>query len=207
MFITFEGIDGSGKSTQARLLARRLAHAELPGLERRPVILTREPGDGNQEIRQILLHGDLRHPYSELLLFLADRCEHVEKTIRPALDAGSIIICDRYHHSTIAYQCGMRGLPRDHVRQIFDMCQLPQPDLTFFIDVPERDAMRRIASRGEGGNNLEQGVEALRVVRNQYVEMQRAEPHRIIKINGQDKIQHVHRHIMSKIRLLLRQDR
>ena len=129
--IALEGLDGVGKTTQARLLAHNLTHLGLP------VILTREPTNGyfGQKIRQIIIHG--RHdltPAAELELFIADRREHVQEVIQPALAAGTIVITDRYYFSSMAYQ-GALGLdPWDIQRRHEDFA--PQPDLVIILELP-----------------------------------------------------------------------
>jgi len=111
MFVTFEGIDGSGKSTQARLLYERLV------ADGRDVVLTREPGGTplGERIRELLLHGDDMAPWSEALLYAASRAQHVAEIIRPALDRGAWVVCDRYVDSSVAYQGVGRELGLDRV--------------------------------------------------------------------------------------------
>jgi len=114
MFVTFEGLDGSGKTTQAELLAARL---EAEGLE---VVATREPGgtDLGERIRDLLLHGGHVVPWAEALLYAASRAQLVEQLIRPALERGATVICDRYLDSSVAYQGGGRGLGLDTVLEL-----------------------------------------------------------------------------------------
>ena len=144
-FITFEGIDGSGKSTQARLLAERLR------ADGRDVVLTREPGGspGAEEIRQLLLTGnpDRWSAETEILLFTAARRDHLEKTIRPALDRGAIVICDRFADSTRVYQGATRGELRGTVDRLHELMIGQDPDLTFVIDMDPRDALERAKLR------------------------------------------------------------
>ncbi len=114
MFVSFEGIDGSGKSTQARLLAARLRR---PGRE---VVLTREPGGTplGEAVRDLLLHGGDVAPWAEAALFAASRAQHVEQLIRPALARGAVVVCDRYVDSSVAYQGIARGLGLDAVLEL-----------------------------------------------------------------------------------------
>src|ERR687892_2330622 len=111
MFVTFEGLDGSGKTTQARLLQRRL---EADG---RDVVLTREPGgtELGEQVRQLVLHGGHVTPWAEALLYAASRAQHVEEVIRPALERGAAVLCDRYVDSSVAYQGVARGLGLERV--------------------------------------------------------------------------------------------
>lgn len=147
MFITFEGIDGSGKSTQARMLAETLR------AEGHAVVLTREPGGspGAEEIRKLVLEGDPDRwsAETEILLFTAARRDHLERTIAPALAAGKTVICDRFADSTRMYQ----GLTRGDLRQTVDALHRlmigREPDLTFLIDIdPELGLGRALARNG-----------------------------------------------------------
>ncbi|MGI6075276.1 MAG: dTMP kinase [Pyramidobacter sp.] len=150
MFITIEGIDGCGKSTQAAFIA------ELLREKGKKVLWTHEPGDWSQgdALRSILLNGDLKNPMTEILLFLADRCEHVAQTIEPALSAGTWVVCERYSDSTRAYQCWGRGLDRRKLENLLNWCALPEPDLTLWLDLPPEEALRRRSERG-GGDRIE----------------------------------------------------
>ena len=142
--ISFEGIEGSGKSTQIHYLETYL---RSKGFE---TLVTREPGATvfGQKIRDILLdpQQDFSHPYTELLLFSADRLEHIEKVLKPALAAGKIVICDRYIDSTIAYQHGGRQLPLELVKQQLSFVDCI-PDLTFLIDIDVDEGLRRAKKR------------------------------------------------------------
>ena len=160
MFVTFEGIDGSGKSTQARLLAEALRGAG------REVVLTREPGgsQGAEEIRRLVLEGatDRWSPMTELLLFTAARRDHLERLIEPALARGSVVICDRFTASTRMYQgmereggANLRGL----VDQLHKMVIPREPDLTMLIDIdPELGLSRAKARAGTEERFEDMGV-------------------------------------------------
>ena len=144
-FITFEGTDGSGKSTQARKLAK---HLQSQGRE---VILTREPGGskGAEEIRTLVLQGepDRWSAETEILLFTAARRDHLERTILPALEAGKIVICDRFADSTRMYQGLSRGDLRDTVDQLHKLMIGREPDMTILIDMDSVTGLSRALSR------------------------------------------------------------
>lgn len=146
-FLTFEGIDGSGKSTQARLLADALR------AEGRDVVLTREPGGstGAEEIRRLVLEGepDRWSAETEILLFTAARRDHMERTILPALAAGKVVICDRFADSTRMYQGLSRGDLRGLVDTLHDLMIGREPDMTLLIDMdPETGLQRALGRQG-----------------------------------------------------------
>ena len=144
-FISFEGIDGSGKSTQAKLLAKTLGDLGYD------VVLTREPGGsvGAEEIRALVLQGDPDRwsAESEILLFTAARRDHMEKTILPALNAGKIVICDRFADSTRMYQGLSRGDLRNLVDELHNLMIPQDPDLTVLIDLDPKLGLSRAKAR------------------------------------------------------------
>jgi dTMP kinase len=140
MFVTFEGGDGSGKTTQARLLAARLTR------EGRDVVVTREPGgtELGERVRELVLHAGHVAPWAEAALFAAARAQHVAEVIRPELAAGRHVVTDRYAGSSLAYQGFGRGLPVDEVRRLSDWAASGLwPDLTVLLDVPLAAAAER----------------------------------------------------------------
>nr|WP_272877474.1 dTMP kinase [Phaeobacter italicus] len=145
MFVTFEGIDGSGKSTQCRMLADTL---RARGLD---VVLTREPGgsDGAEEIRRLVLEGDPDRwsAETELLLFTAARRDHLERRILPALAAGQVVVCDRFADSTRMYQGLSRGDLRASVDQLHRLMIGHEPDLTILIDMDPAKGLARAKGR------------------------------------------------------------
>ena len=153
LFISFEGIDGSGKSTQGRLLADHLR------AEGRDVVLTREPGGspGAEDIRRLVLEGDPDRwsAETELLLFTAARRDHLERTIRPALAAGQVVICDRFADSTRLYQGLSRGDLRAKVDQLHDLMIAQEPDLTLLIDMEPDTGLSRALARGGAEDRFE----------------------------------------------------
>ncbi len=154
-FITFEGPDGSGKSTQARLLADRL---RARGVD---VVLTREPGGTplGERVRRVLLdHDGVRHSArADALLFAAARAQHVDDVIIPALERGAVVVCDRYADSTVAYQGYGSGLPLDRLRELGAFATRGvQPDLTILLDLPSDTGLaRRSAGEPEGMTRFE----------------------------------------------------
>lgn len=153
MFISFEGIDGSGKSTQARLLAAAL---EARG---HAVSLTREPGGspGAEEIRRLLVEGGTERwsPETEILLFTAARRDHLERVIRPALAAGGVVVSDRFADSTRVYQGAARASLRGMVDALHALMIGLEPDLTFVIDLDPAEAAGRAHARGGAEDRFE----------------------------------------------------
>lgn len=182
-FISFEGIDGSGKSTQARLLA---AHLQQQG---RDVVLTREPGGspGAEEIRKLVLEGppDRWSAETEILLFTAARRDHLERTIRPALAAGKIVICDRFADSTRMYQ-GLRGDGlRRMVDSLHDLMIGQEPDLTLLIDMDPETGLSRALGRNGGEERFESFGQAMQAAMRQgFLDLARAAPDRIRVLDG-----------------------
>ena len=182
-FITFEGIDGSGKSTQAKMLAERLKNAG------HSVVLTREPGGstGAEEIRSLVLQGDPDRwsPESEILLFTAARRDHVEKTIQPALDAGKIVICDRFADSTRMYQGISRGDLRTLVDQLHSLMIRREPDLTFIIDMDPAKGLARALSRQTADERFEGfGEDLQKKMRAGFLELAKEFSDRCVVVDG-----------------------
>jgi dTMP kinase len=151
MFITIEGIDGSGKSTQARKLATWLTkHTH------KTTASTYEPCF----FREFILGSKGISPMSELLLFLADRAEHVNRIIRPAIEIGDNVVCERYNDSTLAYQCGGHGLNVNHVTGIIDSCRFPEPDVKILLDVNPELAYSRVLERRKQNSKIKDKFES-----------------------------------------------
>ncbi len=182
-FISFEGIDGSGKSTQARLLADRLRDAG------HDVILTREPGGsaGAEEIRALVLQGDPDRwsAETEILLFTAARRDHLERTILPALNAGTTVICDRFADSTRMYQGLSRGDLRAIVDQLHDLMIGIEPDLTLLIDMDPETGLGRALARETVEERFEEfGQDLQDRMRAGFLALAQEFPHRFRVIDG-----------------------
>lgn len=180
MFISFEGIDGSGKTTQAKLFSDWLCERGYP------VLLTREPGgwNGGAALREMVISGELRHPWSEACLFMLDRAEHVARVIQPALDAGTHVVCERYQDSTLAYQVWGRGLSLDIFNTLAKEASFPMPDITILIDVTVEHALSRVQRRGRPDAFESEGVGFMSRIRNGYLSLAECFPDRFIVIDG-----------------------
>jgi dTMP kinase len=183
-FITFEGGEGSGKSTQAKRLADRL---KLRGHE---VILTREPGGspGAEAIRHLLLNGIAKPlgPEAETFMFAAARDDHVATVIRPALDRGAWVVCDRFIDSTRVYQGSLGNVDQRLIRALERLVVgETMPDLTFVMDVPPEVGLARAHGRGQGADRFEaEHVEYHRLLREAYREIAENEPERCVLVDG-----------------------
>jgi dTMP kinase len=206
MFITFEGLDFSGKSTQARLLVERLKN--MPAMkdgERMTVHFVREPGGSkiSEQIREILL--DRTFPEmtdtAELLLFSASRTQLVKEVIIPALQCGETVVCDRYYDSTTAYQGHGRGLDLEAVQTINRLATAgTDPDLTIFIDIPVEEIERRKHSAGLAFDRMESsGRDFYERVRNGFLEIAAKEAHRFVTIDGMASIENVQRLVWQEV--------
>jgi len=182
-FLSFEGIDGCGKSTQAKFL---VAHFMAKGQE---VLRTREPGGslGAEAIRRLLLTGDTDKwsAETELLLFTAARRDHLEKTIEPALAAGQMVICDRFADSTRVYQGATRGDLRAKVDQLHASMIGREPDLTLIIDVDPKIALARGLARNSGEDRFEDfGLEFQEKLRTGFLKLTQEYPQRCRLVDG-----------------------
>lgn len=180
-FITMEGIEGSGKSTQARCLYNYLISMGFDA------ILTHEPGgtDTGAMIRDILLNSKSLTPYCELFLFMADRSQHVEELIKPALARGAIVVSDRFYHSTFAYQAGGRGIDGELINNLNDLAvNTVRPDLTFYIDIPPETGLSRKRAASHSLDRIEkEDLEFHRSIREAYIRMSHTDS-TIAVING-----------------------
>jgi dTMP kinase len=193
MFIVLEGIDGCGKTTQARRLAGWLEGR----LGAENVLSTREPGgwSGGESIREFILGGSLSARWGEFFAFMMDRCEHAERVITPALASGKCVLCDRYTPSTLAYQVfSDRRLPERVVRHMAalpDVIGLPSPDCICFLDIDAETARKRLEARGNRNPFDARGNGFFARVRDGYDKMMAASPDIWIKIDatgGEDDV-------------------
>jgi dTMP kinase len=179
MFISFEGVDGSGKTTQARLLAERLRS------EGRDVVGTREPGGTalGEQVRGLVLEGEAVAPWAEAALFAAARAQLVDEVIRPALAGGADVVCDRYIDSSLAYQGLARGLGVERVLELNLLATSGLlPDRTFLIEVPLDQAASR---RDEAPDRIErEGDEFVAEVDRAYRELARIFANRVVVVDG-----------------------
>ena len=202
VFITFEGGDGAGKSTQLQLLATWLDE------QNKTYVLTREPGgtDVGLELRDIILHrkGFLA-PRAEALLYAADRAHHVHTVVRPALERGDVVVQDRFFDSSVAYQGAGRVLSEDEVRDLsLWAVEDLRPNLTIVLDVPAEVARARRDSTRDVYDRLEAEADDFHErVRQAYHRLAGAEPERIVIIDGELPAEEIHRQIVSRVQSLL----
>jgi dTMP kinase len=195
MFVTFEGVDGSGKSTQARLLAERLRS------EGRDVVLTREPGGtaAGERIREILLHGEALAPWAEASLFAAARAQLVEEVVRPALARGADVVADRYLDSSLAYQGIARGLGVEPVLELNMLATTGlMPDRTFLILLPPAEAALRRS--GNLDRIEQQGLAFAEEVDRAYREIAHAFADRVQVVDGALNPEYIAEIVRGKLR-------
>ena len=201
-FIAFEGGEGAGKSTQARLLAEALRARGIDAL------VTREPGGtpGAEAIRALLLDGPAWGPRAEALLFAAARSDHVARAILPALDAGRWVICDRFVDSSRAYQGGAGALGDEAIIELHMIGSLGlMPDRTILVEVDPATAAARIAARdgGRADNIGGRGAQYHAAVAAAFVRFAKAEPHSFIRIDGNGSTAESHAAVMAALAPLL----
>ncbi|MDB4245459.1 dTMP kinase [Amylibacter sp.] len=199
LFITFEGIDGSGKSTQSQLLYDALNDLGIS------VIQTREPGGsiGAEIIRSLLVSGDTDRwsAETEILLFTAARRDHLEKTIQPALTKNQIVICDRFVDSTRVYQGVARADLRQTVDELHSIIIKKEPDITFIIDTDPEKSLTRGLARNSGEDRFEEfGLEFQKKLRNGFSELSKTEKSRCHLINGMRSKEDVSNDILNIVK-------
>jgi len=200
-FITFEGIDGSGKSTQLRALEKTL---RARGTD---VVITREPGGTalGRHLRAAFLETKEKvAPMAELLSFAADRAQHVEHLIKPSIAAGTTVISDRYADATYAYQGARNGIARRQVNQVIRLATGGlKPDLTLFFDIPVEEAIRRMAlrrrSHAKKNRMDEETAEFYTRVRRSYLRIARREPKRFVVIDAHRSVGEIQADVVKVI--------
>ena len=199
-FVSFEGIEGCGKTTQITLLSEYLKKHSIAHT------ITREPGGTavGEGIRKILLNSETIRltAASELLLFYASRSQNIQEKIKPALERNEIVICDRYYHASMAYQGYGRGIPLDFIRKLTDLvCDPYRPDLTFLLDIEPEIGLARARTRNHGrieneGRFEAEDLEFYNRVREGYLELA-SEDERIQLLYADRPIETVHRHVLT----------
>jgi len=195
LFITFEGTDGCGKTTQIELLKKYL---EEKGYK---VVLTREPGAKGlgEKLREILLNydGDVSSN-CESFLFLADRAQHIDMLIKPAIERGEVVLCDRHTDSTVAYQGYGRGLDLDQIKMLNDIATNGvKPDMTFVFDIDIETAQKRV---GKTKDRMESaGIEFFKRVREGYLEIAKSEPERVKVLDATQTIETISNQVKEYI--------
>lgn len=201
-FITFEGIEGCGKSTQIKLLDKFLRDRNFK------IIFTREPGGTKigDNIRSILLDPSNKkmHPLTELFLYEASRAQHLEELIKPALADGTIVLCDRYADSTIAYQGAARKLDALTIETLHQIATGgTTPDLTILLDLPAKDGLARVCGRGPSDRFEQEALDFHERVRQGYLELAKKEPVRVAVLDGLKKAEEIHKEILEIVCKLL----
>lgn len=196
LFITFEGVDGCGKTTQMNLLAEYL---KSKGYE---VLLTREPGAKGlgEKIREILLHYDGEvSSKAESFLFLADRAQHIDKIVNPAIKDGKFVLCDRHTDSTIAYQGYGRGVNIERLTLLNNLATGDRkPDLTFVFDIDVNTSMSRVGA--EKDRMESSGIEFFNKVRNGYLEIAKNDPNRVVVFDASKSIEEIHHSVTDLLK-------
>ena len=195
LFITFEGGDGCGKTTQIKLLDEYLRNKGYKTL------LTREPGSKGLgiKLREILLNYDGEvSPVCESFLFLADRAQHVDCIIKPALEDGVIVLCDRHTDSTVAYQGYGRGLDLEQIYQLNKIATSGlKPDLTVVLDVDVETSQKRVGSEKDRMESA--GIEFFERVRQGFLEIAKQEPDRVKVVDSTQSIEKIHEQILELV--------
>lgn len=193
LFITFEGTEGSGKTTQAELLNE--------WLEKESPVLVREPGgtELSEQIRDVLLYKGLQiDAEAEMYLFMASRRQLIADVIAPALAAGQIVIADRYHDSTLAYQGGARGVPTTWPQTF------PRPDITFLLEGPAEVGLNRHEMAGKSKDRMEQeSIDFHRKVAEAYEKLADAEPQRFVRLDATGSRDKIHLEVRDRLKTLL----
>lgn len=193
LFVTFEGVEGSGKTTQAEMLGQALSPREA--------IVVREPGgtELGERIREMLLYGGMQiDPEAEMYLFMAARAQLLREVIVPALDAGQVVIADRYHDSTLAYQGGGRGLATAWPPSF------PKPDVTFLLALPVEGGRMRQLVAGKKADRVEsESADFHERVAQAYEQLAVEEPRRFVRVDATGSRENVHSIVKQRVDSLL----
>lgn len=198
MFITFEGIEGSGKSTQIQLLK------EFFEKKAQKAFFTKEPGSSEvgKKIRSVLLNKENKiFPQTEIFLIFADRVQHVQEIIKPNLNEGKIVISDRYYDSSIAYQGQREGVDKTEIYELINMLDLPTPDITFLLDLPVDVGLKRAKNRASLDRFESEEISFHEGVRQNYLDLQEQNLERIVKIDALQTPDEIFSNILKKIKI------
>ena len=198
MFITFEGIEGSGKSTQIQMLKEFFEKKSLKAF------FTKEPGSSEigKEIRSILLNKENKiYPQTEIFLIFADRVQHVEEIIKPNLNEGKIVVSDRYYDSSVAYQGQREGISKIEIYELIENLDLPTPDITFLLDLPAKVGLKRAKNRASLDRFESEEISFHEGVRQNYLDLQEQNFQRIVKIDATQSPNEIFSNIIKKIKI------
>jgi dTMP kinase len=203
LFISFEGVEGAGKTTQINMLHSHLLRLKVD------VIATQEPGGTRigEEIRRIILNPSYKemHPMTETILYAADRAQHLHEVIKPALDEGKVVICDRFIDSSLAYQGVARRIGMEGVQNLNEWITNDlYPDITFLLEIPFRIGLKRLQERNKGLDRMESEAQSFHEqVQEAYKTLTKFFPQRFIVLNGAEKPENIHHQVMQSITPLL----
>lgn len=206
LFITFEGVEGGGKTTNISFIAEKIRKAG------HQILLTREPGGTTtgEAIRNILISKELpkMHHNTELLLMFAARSEHLHRKIIPALEQGTWVLCDRFTDASYAYQGAGRGIERKNIQMLESMVQntdqgMLKPDITFLFDLDANIGLARAQSRGEADRFEQEHIDFFNRIRAEYLKMAEVEPQRFHLINAQHDLKTVQQQISKNLEEIL----
>ena len=198
MFITFEGIEGSGKSTQIQMLKEFFEKKSLKAF------FTKEPGSSEigKEIRSILLNKENKiYPQTEIFLNFADRVQHVQEIIKPNLNEGKIVVSDRYYDSSVAYQGQREGISKIEIYELIENLDLPTPDITFLLDLPANVGLKRAKNRASLDRFESEEISFHEGVRQNYLDLQEQNFQRIVKIDATQSPNEIFSNIIKKIKI------
>jgi dTMP kinase len=199
LFITFEGVEGSGKSTQLNMLHAHLLRMNMD------VVSTHEPGGTRigEDIRRILLDPANKemHAMTEAVLYAADRAQHVYEVIKPAMNQGKIVLCDRYIDSTLAYQGVARRMGMEGIQNLNEwITEDLYPDLTFLLEIPYRVGLKRMQKRSRSADRMENQPDSFHEqVQEAYKTLAKIFSKRFVILNGADKPENIHHKIMQEV--------